>query len=61
MSYQPSEEILKKYADVLVNYALGGGVGVKAGEVVQLRVPERFMKRFSELERIRSFSTRQMD
>jgi len=40
MSYQPSEEILKKYADVLVNYALGGGVGVKAGEVVQLRVPE---------------------
>ena len=40
MSYQPSEEILEKYADVLVNYALGGGTGVKAGEVVQLRIPE---------------------
>ena len=29
-----------KYADVLVNFALGSGVGVRPGEVVQLRVPE---------------------
>lgn len=40
MSYQPSEEILEKYADVMINFALNSGEGVKPGEVVQLRVPE---------------------
>ena len=40
MSYQPSESILEKYADVMINFALNGGEGVKPGEVVQLRVPE---------------------
>ena len=40
MSYQPSEELLKKYADVMINFALNGGEGVKMGEVVQLRVSE---------------------
>lgn len=40
MSYQPSEEILEKYADVMINFALNGGEGVRPGEVVQLRVPE---------------------
>lgn len=40
MSYQPSEEILEKYADVMINFALNSGEGVRAGEVVQLRVPE---------------------
>lgn len=34
--YQPSEEILKKYADVLVKFALNSGAGVKKGEVVQV-------------------------
>jgi len=38
--YQPSQEILDKYADVLVNYALNSGDGVKAGEVVQVAVPD---------------------
>lgn len=38
--YHPSEKILKKYADVLVNYALNSGRGVKKGEVVLLQVPE---------------------
>jgi len=38
--YQPSTQILDNYADVLVNYALGGGKGVKKGEVVFLQVPE---------------------
>ncbi len=32
--YQPNSKILKKYADVLVNFALGGGKGVKSGDVV---------------------------
>ncbi|MEX2006949.1 MAG: aminopeptidase [Candidatus Saccharimonadales bacterium] len=39
MSYQPSPEILDKYAKVMVNFALGGGRGVKAGEVVYLQSP----------------------
>lgn len=40
MTYQPSAELLDKYADVLINFALNSGEGVKPGEVVQLRVPE---------------------
>ena len=40
MTYQPSEALLDKYADVLINFALNSGEGVKPGEVVQLRVPE---------------------
>ena len=40
MTYQPSAELLDKYADVLINFALNSGEGVKPGEVVQLRVSE---------------------
>src|SRR3989344_3588852 len=36
--YQPSRKILEKYADVLVNFALGGGEGIKKGETVRLTV-----------------------
>lgn len=36
----PSKKILEKYADVLVNFALGGGRGIKKGDVVFLQVPE---------------------
>ncbi|MBX4197057.1 aminopeptidase [Candidatus Saccharibacteria bacterium] len=39
MSYRPSEEILEKYAKVLVNFALGGGTGIKPGDVVFLQSP----------------------
>ncbi|MDZ7587007.1 MAG: aminopeptidase, partial [Patescibacteria group bacterium] len=38
--YQPSGKILQKYADVLVNYALNSGQGVKKNEVVQCLVPD---------------------
>ncbi|MEI6731894.1 MAG: aminopeptidase, partial [archaeon] len=38
--YTPSKKILDKYADVLINYALNSGKGVKAGEIVFLNVPE---------------------
>lgn len=38
--YTPSSEILEKYANVLVNFALGGGVGIKPKESVLLQVPE---------------------
>ncbi len=40
MSYTPSDEILKKYADVLINFALGGGKGIKKGEVVRVSASE---------------------
>jgi aminopeptidase len=40
MSYTPSEKILKKYADVLVNFALGGGRGIKKGDVVRVSSSE---------------------
>ena len=32
--YQPSQEILRKYASVLVNFALGSGEGIKKNDVV---------------------------
>lgn len=38
--YQPSAEILNKYADVLVNFALHSGKGINPGEVVQVSVPD---------------------
>lgn len=40
MAYTPSEKILERYADVLVNFALGGGKGVKKGEVVRISARE---------------------
>lgn len=36
----PSQEVLEKYAKVLVNFALNSGKGVKKGEVVRLVVSE---------------------
>lgn len=40
MTYQPSQEILEKYADVMINFALNEGKGVQKGQTVQLIVPE---------------------
>lgn len=38
--FKPDAAILKKYADVLVKFALNSGQGVKPGEVVQVLVPD---------------------
>lgn len=38
--YIPNETILKKYADILIKYALWSGKGVQKGESVFLQVPE---------------------
>ena len=40
MNYRPPLSILEKYANVLVNFALNSGNGVKKGEVVRLVVSE---------------------
>lgn len=40
MTYIPSPEILQKYADVLVWFALNDCQGIAPGDVVQLQIPE---------------------
>lgn len=40
MVYQPSQEILDKYAEVLINFALNNCNGIKKDDVVLLQVPE---------------------
>ena len=40
MPYTPPSELLKKYADVLIKFALNSGEGIKPGEVVYIVVPE---------------------
>ncbi|MCX8008118.1 MAG: aminopeptidase [Patescibacteria group bacterium] len=40
MTYHPSDDILEKYANVLIHFALGGGNGIKKRDVVFLQVPE---------------------
>jgi aminopeptidase len=40
MSYRPSQQILERYANVLVNWALGGGEGIKPGDVVLVNAEE---------------------
>ncbi|CAN5226695.1 aminopeptidase [soil metagenome] len=38
--YTPDEFILKKYADVLIKFALWNGEGIRTGDVVLLNLPE---------------------
>jgi len=40
MNYRPNQIVLQRYADVLVNFALNSGQGIKPGEVVQCTVPD---------------------
>jgi aminopeptidase len=47
--YTPPQEILERYASVLVNYALGGGEGAKPGEVVRVTAPESARALYLEL------------
>jgi aminopeptidase len=39
-SYQPSPKILQKYAQILVNFALNSGQGIKPGQSVMIQIPE---------------------
>ncbi|MBU0974340.1 aminopeptidase [Patescibacteria group bacterium] len=38
--YKPTQIILERYANVLVNFALNSGTGIKKGEVVEINVPD---------------------
>jgi aminopeptidase len=49
VAYVPPQEILQRYASVLVDYALGGGEGVKPGEVVRVTAPESARPLYLEL------------
>ncbi|PIZ87047.1 MAG: aminopeptidase [Candidatus Nealsonbacteria bacterium CG_4_10_14_0_2_um_filter_40_15] len=49
--YKLSGKILQKYADVLVNFALGGGKGVKRGDVVYVVAYEYAKPLYAELLR----------
>lgn len=49
MSYTPPPEILERYAAVLVDFALGGGSGIKRGEVVRVTAPESAKPLYLEL------------
>ncbi len=51
MSYQPSKIILEKYAKVLVNFALGNGMGVKHDDVVRLSAFESGKPLYMELRK----------
>ncbi len=49
--YTPSQRILERYADVLVNFALNGGKGIKKGEVVHVVAYEAAKPLFREVKR----------
>jgi aminopeptidase len=49
MSYHPPQKILEKYADVLVNFALGSGKGIKKGDVVMINGNEYSKRLYAEI------------
>ncbi len=49
MNFVPSKDILRKYAQVLINFALNSGTGIKKGEVVRLTVCESAKPLYIEL------------
>jgi aminopeptidase len=51
MPYSPPREVIERYADVLVNFALGGGAGVKRDDVVRIVAHEAAKPLYAELHR----------
>jgi aminopeptidase len=47
--YRPDKKILERYADVIVNFALGGGRGIKKGDVVYITAYEYAKPLYAEL------------
>jgi aminopeptidase len=51
MSFTPSQQILERYSDVLINFALGSGAGIKRGDVVRIVAHEAAKPLYVELHR----------
>ncbi|HEY1833090.1 MAG TPA: aminopeptidase [Solirubrobacteraceae bacterium] len=51
MTYTPPQEILDRYASVLIDFALGGGRGIEPGEVVRIGAPESAKPLYLALQR----------
>jgi len=51
MAHHPPQSILQAYADVLINFALGGGEGISKGDVVRVAAPEAAKPLYVELRR----------
>src|SRR3989344_3187749 len=51
MDYRPPQKILERYADVLVNFALGRGKGIRTGEVVHVVAYEYSKPLFFEIRK----------
>ncbi len=51
MGYEAPEEYIQRYADLLINFALGGGDGIKRGDVVRVVAPESAKPLYAELSR----------
>lgn len=49
--YRPGKKILERYADVIVNFALGKGKGIKKGDVVYLAAYESAKPLYAEILR----------
>ena len=49
--YEVPAVYLERYADLLINFALGGGAGIQRGDVVQLIAPESALPLYAELSR----------
>lgn len=52
MSYTPPQIILRRYAEVLVKFALNGGKGVKRGDVVWVVVPDVAKPLMAEIRKV---------
>ena len=49
MGYEVPEQQIGRYADLLVNFALGGGTGIARGDVVRISAPESARPLYAEL------------
>jgi aminopeptidase len=49
--FTPEAPILRKYADLLVKFALNGGQGVQKGQVVQINIPDAAKPLYMEILR----------
>lgn len=50
-SYTPPQKYLERYADILVNFGLGHGKGIKKGDVVGVSISESAKPLFFELQK----------